>query len=342
MKVIVVGDWISDIYEKAIYDGFMECGCETYKFNIHEFFCSRKTGKVSLNNRIKNKYSIGAIINDINNSFLNFCKKINPDIIFLNRVRHIKNSTLKVLKNNGVKIISYNNDNPFSEDYKNYFWRRYKYNLNYVDYIFVYRESNREYLFKKGFENVYVMKSYYIKEKNYVIDTIEKTIEVLFIGHFEQDGRDEYFKYLIDNGIALKLYCQGLENSRYYDFFKANSASFGPVYKEYNEVMNSAKIALVFLSKLNQDVYTRRCFEIPATKTFMLSQYTDFQNELFSEGSEAEYFRNKEELLDKINYYLKNDEFREQIASAGYDKVIRKGHTNIHRVSEVLDIIKEK
>ena len=44
----------------------------------------------------------------------------------------------------------------------------------------------------------------------------------------------------------------------------------------------------------------------------MLSQYTDDLDSMFKEGVEAEYFRDKEEMMDKIRYYLKHDDKREK------------------------------
>ena len=62
--------------------------------------------------------------------------------------------------------------------------------------------------------------------------------------------------------------------------------------------------------------------------------------ELFKEGSEAEYFRSKQELLEKINYYLKNTKKREKIAVAGYKRLIKDGHEVTDRVKEVLENIR--
>lgn len=39
------------------------------------------------------------------------------------------------------------------------------------------------------------MKSYYIKENNFYIENTIKDIDVVFIGHFENDGRDEIKLY---------------------------------------------------------------------------------------------------------------------------------------------------
>jgi spore maturation protein CgeB len=74
-------------------------------------------------------------------------------------------------------------------------------------------------------------------------------------------------------------------------------------------------------------------------RTFMLSQYTDDLASLFREGDEAEFFRSKEELLDKIKYYLKHDHIRRAVADAGYRRLLRDGHDVVSRAREFVNVI---
>lgn len=40
----------------------------------------------------------------------------------------------------------------------------------------------------------------------------------------------------------------------------------------------------------------------------MMAEYTDDLNRMFYGGKEAEYFRDKNELLEKVKYYLANQD----------------------------------
>jgi spore maturation protein CgeB len=70
----------------------------------------------------------------------------------------------------------------------------------------------------------------------------------------------------------------------------------------------------------------------------MLSEYSDDLNSMFQEGKEAEYFRNKEEMLEKIKYYLIHDKEREKIAEAGYKRLLKDGCEALDRVKEIIRV----
>ena len=61
------------------------------------------------------------------------------------------------------------------------------------------------------------------------------------------------------------------------------------------------------------------------------SDFLDF----FVPGEDFVYYESKEDLLQKIGYYLEHEKEREAIAKRGHDKVAA-GHTYRHRVREML------
>ena len=85
-------------------------------------------------------------------------------------------------------------------------------------------------------------------------------------------------------------------------------------------------IALCFLSKLNKDTYTRRCFEIPAIGSALFSEYSEYLANLFIDGTEAVFFRNQNELVEKVTYYLNHKDELEEIRKRGTERVSRDGH----------------
>jgi len=83
-----------------------------------------------------------------------------------------------------------------------------------------------------------------------------------------------------------------------------------------------------------------RTFETVGMKTLMLTNYTENLENLFDIGKHLVTYDSQQDLLDKVNYYIKNEDERKVIEEAGYNHVI-KHHTYDVRVLELLDIIKE-
>ncbi|MGJ9383953.1 CgeB family protein [Salipaludibacillus sp. CF4.18] len=354
MKILIVGDFYWEIYAKSFYKAFQDKTTDVIKFDTDCYFKSKPnlvgTGKKKREIQdlwylFQCKYNKGPIIYQMNYDLKSLIKSEMPDLVFLYRDRFIRPSVLKYIKSKNIKIFAYNNDNPFSSEYKNYFWENYFGGVSYCDYVFAYRHSNIEEYKRIGVDNLGILRSYYLREKNYFIDESildsQYQCDISFIGHFEKDGRDGYLKELLIKGYNVKLYGSGWENSKYYDFLIQNLGEIKHLQEDYNLAINSAKIALVFLSKLNKDTYTRRCFEIPATKTFMLAEFTEDLSKMFKEGEEAEYFRDIHEFMQKIEYYLKHDKERKKIGRKGYRRLISDGHEVRDRVDEVIRVHRE-
>jgi len=330
MRILIVGDFNFEIYEKSLAEAFTSLGHEVKDFSISERFQSTN----NFYQKIQNQIQFGPNINKINNDLLSISKS-NFDFIFLNRPRLIKSITLKKIKKHS-KIFIYNNDDPFGDNYSFYFWWRYKTLLKHCDHIFAYRNKNLKDYRNIGLNNISLLRSWYIKKVNFPIK-LEKIVDVVFIGHFEDDKRDYLFDFLIRNGVSLEIYGPGWEKSKFYKFFKSKQVVFSSLnIYEYNQKLNESKLAIALFSKLNNDGYTRRCFEIPATKTPMLVFKTLEILSLFND-KEAIFFETKEELLSKIRYYLKNLKQAEKIGINGYERNLNSGNEITDRAKQIIE-----
>jgi glycosyltransferase involved in cell wall biosynthesis len=107
----------------------------------------------------------------------------------------------------------------------------------------------------------------------------------------------------------------------------------------YAKALCGAKICLCFLSKLNRDTYTRRCFEIPACGKVMLAERTEDLMRLFKEDEEACFFSSPEELVRKAQWLINNPDIRERIAQAGLRRVWADGHDVASRANYFLSVV---
>jgi len=105
---------------------------------------------------------------------------------------------------------------------------------------------------------------------------------------------------------------------------------------EYAKALCGANVCLAFLSKLNRDTYTRRCFEIPACGRVMLAERTSDLLRMFIEDKEACFFSSTDELIIKAKWLIDNPAIALQIAQAGMRRVWVDGHDVKSRVEEFL------
>lgn len=334
LKVLIVEDGQYYIYGKALKDAFIKAG---YKYTKLFSLNIDNSKSDQLYKRVQNKLAFGPMIFEINRQLIRACELDKPDLIFLYRCRIVFPSAVKIIKAKGTVVFSYNNDNPFSAFYPKYFWRHYQNSIKFDDMTFVYRKSNIDACLQRGAKQVEMLRSYYIGNKNYPLDIVDKyhaKYEVVFLGHYENDGRIDCLSALTSAGISV-----GIPRTSWSGFDEQNEylVRLDNTALDYNLILNESKIALVFLSSWNKDTYTRRCFEIPATKTFMLSQYTEDLASMFEPDKEAVYFKTPDELVKKTKYYLAHEEERESIAKAGYERLMHDGHEVGDRVQQIID-----
>ncbi len=77
-----------------------------------------------------------------------------------------------------------------------------------------------------------------------------------------------------------------------------------------------------------------RDFEVPACGGFLLTQENPELNEYFEPGKEIEVYRDTDDLLEKIEYYLAHDEERERVRKAGYERFLKE-HTMLSRLEAI-------
>ncbi len=340
MRILIAGDWRTVIYEKPLFDSFTGLGHLVDRLGWYSYFQSR-----TISSRIQDRLLLGPILSRLNRDFLEKLSKFKPDVIFIFRGTHLFPETLKEVKRRLPRalMIGYNNDDPFSDKTYYFPWRHFIRSLPLYDIAFAYRHHNLVDFRNAGARRVELLRSWYIESLNRPVlvsaeDLKKYGADVTLIAHYEPDGRAQMVDSLVRAGIDMKLF--GPNWSEKVVRRLPQLLKFAPILPlssvDYNTAICSAKIVLCLFSKLNRDTYTRRCFEIPAARQFMLAEYTEDLASLYQEGQEAEYFRSQEELIEKIKFYLHHESARKKIAQAGYDRVRREGHDALSRAKQIL------
>lgn len=81
-----------------------------------------------------------------------------------------------------------------------------------------------------------------------------------------------------------------------------------------------------------------RNFEVPACGTMEITQDADDMRDYFKLGEEIVVYKNNEDLVEKIKYYLAHPEEREAIAQRGYERTIR-DHSTKKRFEDIFRMI---
>jgi spore maturation protein CgeB len=344
-KILLVETWDTHLYAQPFYDRLRELGVEVLRFEERRYFEGSLLRSGWL--RAQNKFRFGPAVQRLNRELLERVHAERPGVVFVFRGGHIFPETIIAMKRLGAWVIAWHNDDPLSPRVPPYVWRNFVKAIPLYDRLFAYRLSNVEEFRARGCSRVELLRSNYLRELNHPVgdEALEKSAyrcEVAFIGHWEDDGREQLVGALAaEPNLDFRLWGTLWDRASNAAVLRRRFGPIKPIYGDYNLALASAGIALVFLSKLNRDTYTRRCFEIPAAGTFMLAEHSDDLASLFKEGVEAEFFRSQEELLEKVRRYTANPEARKRIAEAGRERLLRDGHEALDRARQVLTRLRE-
>lgn len=322
------------MYAPAFAIGFRTLGHDVRCIKTESY---RYPQCLHLFNKLSARFHIGYPVHRLNKDVVKTAEEYGPDLVFLYRCCSIRGKTVSLLKEKGCIVYTYNNDDPFSDIPDRFYNRHFKRTIRLADENYVYRKKNIGDYLSLGIKAPRVLLPYFLSTQNFYMD-VPNDIPIAFVGHYEGDGRDALLLSLRKAGLPVSLYSstQSWRRSPYFEEIK-DFIQPGAYGADYNKLLNRIEIAIVFLSKINHDTYTRRCFEIPATSTLMLCEYTDDMDALFPEDECACYFRSGTELIDKCRYLLSRPDEVKRIAANGYKRVQEIGGTEVDRCRQVLE-----
>lgn len=264
-------------------------------------------------------------LKEMNKRFLEVLKKERPDYIFLWLMHHeFELDTLVQIKKILPKsiIFCYNGDDDYKFE---------NYTINYfplIDYFMITQVPFIAQADKTGKKAFYGCGADITKFKP---KNIKKDIDVSFVGTPKSE-RVMYMRHLLNAGINIRVF--GASWQRYPEFQK----NFGGEIDEkgFIETINRSKINIC----LSQNYFggthiLERFFEINACKSFCLTEYASGYFPTFKEGVDIATFKNKEELLSQVKYYLKDESERENIAKKAFIRST-KDFSNHNLLAEVI------
>ncbi len=110
---------------------------------------------------------------------------------------------------------------------------------------------------------------------------------------------------------------------------------------------SQSEMPMVFASsRINLNITMRpiatglslRVYDICGCGGFLMTNWQEELPELYEPGTEAEFFVSGEELLEKVDYYLRHDDEREKIAIRGLERT-KAEHTYDMRIAEMIRVV---
>jgi spore maturation protein CgeB len=156
--------------------------------------------------------------------------------------------------------------------------------------------------------------------------------DVSFVGVSSHPGRRQAVEFLEGKGINVDCFGSGWPKSRFVSL------------EEMVEIFQTSRINLNFSTAAAawaRPQVKGRVFEVTGCGGFLLTEYVKGLEDVFEIGKEIDVFRNKDELAEKVEYYLKHEEERARMAKAGLARA-QKEHTYQKRFLWLFEKINEE
>jgi spore maturation protein CgeB len=340
-KIIVIGDRSIAEMPEDLNDAFKKLNYESHVYYFHYNKPLHKTAWGFINTPFSFSKKIGYFImylinKNINKRFTINILKNKPDIaLIINGFSLSKNSLLK-LKTANINLITWVVDDPSKARFSNFIET-----CPIFDTIFC---CSKNWLnFAKLFNQNIIYLPLAVNSEKYTLKTTENDykFDLCFIGTFIENDMSSYFRFYLINfllNLNLKIRIAGKNVSKFFNLKNRNSiiSDSEPISKVL-EIYNDSKIILNPYNTYNQDVISLRVFEVASMGIFQLVPYQKELSELFED--KIVFFKNLNELKDKVYYYIENDIERLNIAKNLYT-IIQEKHTYKNRAETIISYLK--
>jgi len=328
-KVLIVGQNLDLGTTEEVYGRqFSVIGSQVQYFTWTETL--PKLTSVSLINKLVNRFAWKSLAKKANSKLVNIAQKFKPTLTFVVSPLLLHPDSILALQEYGPVFVFYT-DNPLDSHHTHTnSWEKGR--LCLWDAALIWNPELVDKLHKNGVKRAFFHQ--FCADTQYHFPQRQNLPEydIAFIGNWDTSKkREKYLKTVADYNL-------GLWGSDYWNV-RCREPSLRGIsqgmcsYQDIPKFLGTAKMALNILRPQNEGGHNIRTYEIPATGTLMLSERSETLLNLFIEDREAVYFSSPEELREKVKYLMENQQLRESIAKAGYQKALK--NTIAERVEEI-------
>lgn len=159
----------------------------------------------------------------------------------------------------------------------------------------------------------------------------QRDIDVLFVGALHLNKMPFLAKMKKALGRSFRLY--GLAGLKHNVYFNLKYGAPGWVsrvrFEDYVPLYRRAKIGINVHNRGDYTVGSYRLFDLPANGVMQISDGGKHLGAFFAVGEEIVGYKDADEAIEKVRYYLAHDKERLDIARQGYRRVMRE-----HRIAD--------
>ena len=341
MRILVYGEFYLESFAQHISENLDLMGHEVIEYSHEEGFSQKKAFKsnklVKVLKRLKGELtsSVKSFRAIKNNNIYQFIKSKKPDLIIvcydylwaeeIEQIKRISKSKIVLWSPDSIATFAAGRSHFMNAPYDALFFK---------DPFIV-----------KTFRNILDCKAYYLPEcfnpHKHIYDskfnTSNYACDITTAGNLHS-YRVAFFKKLLEKNYDIKIW--GFDAPAWLNSGKVKELFQGkPVYnQEKAAAFLGAKIVVNNLLLSEIEGVNVRTFEAAGIGAFQIVDWRPGLEDLFVPGEEIETFRNMNELKEKIDYYLKNETLRNNIADNGKKRAYE-DHTYEKRLSLLIDTV---
>lgn len=321
MKILYIGQFTEGTTSKMRAQRLkLICNCSVFDIlDTHIPFFKTKQPFRSLGF----KYKIGPLVKNTNEFIKSKLKKLQYDIIWIDKGVYMNSSTMSLLRSKTDCLVHFTPDPAFAFHKSKLFNK----SIAYYDFLITTKSYEMsDYHEHTSLNNVILTTQGFDKNLHKPkMENFKNKTGFLFIGHHE-DEREEIIQALLDARVSITL--AGIRWENFYQKNKTNPKlnylGNGIYGENYVKEIQNAKIGWGAISKWVPELHTTRTFEIPACGTALLTEKNNETSKFFTD-SDVIFYESKKTLIDKTIHYLKFDEDLQRITLNGLNSVNKNG-----------------
>ena len=301
MKLLIVGSdkifSIENFYYKYLKELGVDVKCFTAQSIFYDYYYNG-----NIVTKVLFKLGLSNIYKKINTQFKQIVSDFKPEIIWVFKGMEITPESLKWAKQQGIKLINYNPDNPFIFSGKGSGNLNITKSISLYDLHFTYNLEIQKQL-KKIYQanTAYLPFAFDVSKDIFEECSNEKEIvKVCFLGNPDKK-RAKFILHLAEKGVMIDVF--GNEWNKF--ITHKNIITYPPIYADEQwKTLRKYRVQINLLRIHNEDSHNMRTFEVPGIGGIQLAPYTIEHKIFFEDGKEIFLFKNIDECISKIKYLL--------------------------------------